>query len=104
MRRRWQWPGSGTGCAVRSAGIPSTACCIRHCAGLVVQALFDHQSPGYRDWRQFANHAVFLDSLNAYLYPAGAQTFGGTRFNFAAWALAHIPDDANPAWEEQIMP
>ena len=71
---------------------------------LVVQALFDHQSPGYRDWRQFANHATFLDALNAYLYPAGAQTFGGTRFDFAAWALAHVPDDANPAWEEQILP
>ena len=71
---------------------------------LVVQALFDHQSPGYRDWRQFANHAVFLDALNAYLYPAGAQTFGGTRFDFAAWTLANVPDDANPAWEEQILP
>ena len=71
---------------------------------LVVQTMFDHQSPGYRDWRQFANHAAFLDALNAYLYPAGAQTFGGTRFDFAAWALAHVPDDANPAWEEQILP
>lgn len=71
---------------------------------LVVQALFDHRAPGYRDWRQFANHGVFLDALNVYLDPAGAQTIAGARFNFAAWALAHIPDDAYPGWEEQIGP
>lgn len=71
---------------------------------LVVQALFTHHSPGYRDWRLFANHTLFLYALNTYLYPAGAQTFAGTRFNFAAWALAHIPDDDNPGWEEQIAP
>ncbi len=71
---------------------------------LIVQAMFNHQSPGYRDWRNFANHAAFLDAVVTYLYPAGAQTFAGTRFNFAAWALTHIPDDGNPAWEEQIGP
>lgn len=71
---------------------------------LIMQAMFNHQSPGYRDWRNFANRAAFFDAVGTYLYPAGAQTFAGTRFNFAAWALAHIPDDGNPAWEEQIGP
>ncbi len=66
--------------------------------------VFRQRAPGYRDWRQFANHGVFLDALNVYLDPAGAQTIAGARFNFAAWALAHIPDDAYPGWEEQIGP
>ena len=28
----------------------------------------------------------------------------GIGLDFAAWALAHVPDDANPAWEKQILP
>ncbi|WP_158308389.1 hypothetical protein [Thiocapsa marina] len=54
-----------------------------------------------------ANHAelnAFHDAVTAYLYPAAAQTFAGTSFNFAAWALAHIPDDGNRAWDERILP
>jgi hypothetical protein len=71
---------------------------------IVVQAMFDHRSPGYRDWRQFANQTAFHDAVTAYLYPASAQTFAGTAFNFAAWAVVHVPDDANRAWDEQIGP
>ncbi len=71
---------------------------------IVVQAMFDHRSPGYRDWRQFANQTTFHDAVTAYLYPASAQTFAGTAFNFAAWAVVHVPDDANRAWDERIGP
>ena len=71
---------------------------------IVVQAMFNHRSPGYRDWRLFANQTVFHDAVTAYLYPASAQTFAGTAFNFGAWAVAHVPDDANRAWDEQIGP
>ncbi|MBV5347259.1 hypothetical protein [Lamprocystis purpurea] len=71
---------------------------------IVVQAMFDHRSPGYRDWRQFANQTAFHDAVTAYLYPASVQIFANTAFNFAAWAVAHIPDDANRAWDEQIEP
>ena len=71
---------------------------------IVVQAMFDHRSPGYRDWRQFANQAVFHDAVTAYLYPASAQTFAGPAFNFGAWAVVHVPDDANRAWDEPIGP
>lgn len=71
---------------------------------IVVQAMFDHRSPGYRDWRQFANQGTFHDAVTAYLYPASVQTFAGTEFNFAAWAVAHVPDDANRAWDERIVP
>jgi hypothetical protein len=70
---------------------------------IVVQAMFDHRSPGYRDWRQFAGEAAFHDALTDYLYAASVQTFAGTAFNFAAWAVAHVPDDANRAWDERIM-
>ena len=71
---------------------------------IVVQAMFDHRSPGYRDWRQFADQTVFHDAVAAYLYPASAQTFAGTAFNFGAWAVAHVPDDANRGWDERIGP
>jgi hypothetical protein len=71
---------------------------------IVIQALFDHCSPGYRDWRLFANQTVFHDAVTAYLYPASAKTFAGTAFNFGAWAVAHVPDDANRAWDERIWP
>ncbi len=71
---------------------------------IVVLAMFDHRSPGYRDWRQFTSQPAFHDAVTAYLYPASAQTFAGTTFNFAAWVVAHIPDDANRAWDEQIVP
>ncbi len=69
---------------------------------IVVQDMFDHRAPGYRDWRQFANQNNFYDAVTAYLYPASIQTFNGTSFNFGAWAVAHVPDDNNRAWEEQI--
>ncbi|AUB81382.1 hypothetical protein [Candidatus Thiodictyon syntrophicum] len=69
---------------------------------IVLQSLFDHRSPGYRDWRQFAGQAAFHTAVTAYLYPASAQTFADTGFNFAAWAVAHVPDDANRAWDERI--
>ncbi len=69
---------------------------------VVVQSMFDHRAPGYRDWRQFANQNNFYDAVTAYLYPASIQTFNGTSFNFGAWAVAHVPDDNNRAWEEQI--
>jgi hypothetical protein len=71
---------------------------------IIVQSLFDHRSPGYRDWRLFANQTVFHDAVTAYLYPASAQTFAGTAFNFGAWAVAHVPNDANRAWDERIGP
>ena len=71
---------------------------------IVVQAMFDHRAPGYRDWRQFASQTNFHDAVTAYLYPASAQTFAGTAFNFGAWAVAHVPDDANRAWDERIGP
>lgn len=70
----------------------------------VVPAMFDHRSPGYCDWRQFANQAAFHDAVTAYLYPASARTFAGTAFNFAAWAVVHVADDANRAWDERIVP
>jgi hypothetical protein len=70
----------------------------------VVQAMFDHRAPGYRDWRQFANQQVFHDAVSAYLYPAGAQTFAGTTFSFGAWAVARVADDSNKAWEEHLGP
>lgn len=41
---------------------------------------------------------------NCLPYPASTQTFAGTVFNFAAWAVAHVPDDANRAWNERIGP
>ncbi|MCC7277292.1 MAG: hypothetical protein IT487_03115 [Chromatiaceae bacterium] len=69
---------------------------------IVVQDMFDHRAPGYRDWRQFANQNNFYDAVTAYLYPASIQIFNGTSFNFGAWAVAHVPDDNNRAWEEQI--
>ena len=69
---------------------------------IVVQAMFDHRSLGYRDWRQFADRTAFHDAVTAYLYPASAQIFANTAFNFAAWAVTHVPDDNNRAWEEQI--
>jgi hypothetical protein len=74
---------------------------LRRC---VVQAMFDRRSPGYRDWRNYAELNVFHDAVTAYLYPAAVQSFAGTSFNFAAWALAHIPDDGNRAWDERILP
>jgi hypothetical protein len=70
---------------------------------IVVQAIFSHRAPGYRDWRRFANLSDFHDAVTACLYPLSAQSFAGTAFNFAAWALAHVPDDANRAWEERIV-
>ncbi|MBP9602577.1 MAG: hypothetical protein KBE53_00640 [Chromatiaceae bacterium] len=69
---------------------------------IVVQAMFDHRSLGYRDWRQFADRTAFHDAVTAYLYPASAQIFANTAFNFGAWAVTHVPDDNNRAWEEQI--
>lgn len=69
---------------------------------IVIQDLFDHHAPGYRDWRQFANRQDFHDAVTAYLYPANAKFFAGTAFNFAEWALTHVPDDNNRAWDEQI--
>jgi hypothetical protein len=42
--------------------------------------------------------------VTAYLYPASAQTFAGIAFNFGAWAVAHVPDDANRTWDERIGP
>lgn len=71
---------------------------------IVVQAMFDHRAAGYRNWRSFAGQADFHDAVTTYLYPVSAQTFAGTAFNFAAWALAHVPDDANRAWVERIAP
>lgn len=71
---------------------------------IVVQAMFNHRSPGYRDWRQFAAKTVFYDAVTAYLHPAAQQTFNGTSFNFGAWAVTHVPDDSNRAWEERIGP
>ena len=71
---------------------------------VIVQARFDYLSPGYRDWRQFASEVDFHAAVTKYLYPASAQTFAGTNFNFAAWVLAHVPDDGNRAWEERIVP
>ncbi|WP_236848660.1 hypothetical protein [Candidatus Thiodictyon syntrophicum] len=70
---------------------------------IVVQAMFDHRAPGYRDWQQFASQTNFHDAVTAYLYPASAQTFVGTAFNFGAWAVAHVPDDANRAWDERAI-
>jgi hypothetical protein len=66
--------------------------------------MFDRRSPGYRDWRNYAELNAFHDAVTAYLYPAAVQSFAGTSFNFAAWALAHIPDDGNRAWDERILP
>lgn len=69
---------------------------------IVVNAMFDHRAPGYRDWRQFANPTTFHDAVTAYLHPASAQIFADTEFNFGAWVVAHVPDDSNHAWEERI--
>ena len=70
---------------------------------IVVRAMFDHRPPGYRDWRQFANAATFHSAVTDFLHPASTQLFAGTEFNFGRWALAHVADDANKAWEEKIQ-
>ena len=69
---------------------------------IVVRELFDQRAPGYRDWRNFANAAIFHDAVAAYVHPTGGQVFAGTSFNLGRWAVEHIADDKNKAWEEKI--
>lgn len=68
----------------------------------IVHARFDYRSPGYRDWRQFSTPANFHAAITDYLDPRSRGIFAGTDFNFARWALTHVPDDSNRAWEEMI--
>lgn len=71
---------------------------------IIVQAMFDHRAPGYRDWRQFAGLTAFQNAITAYVWPIASQVFAGTPLNFGAWMVTHVPDDRNRAWEERIAP
>lgn len=96
VAREWQWFRANSGGASSFGRIHPTL------GRIVVRALFDQRAPGYRDWRNYASAAAFDDAVTAYLLPASIQMFAGTKFNFGRWAVDHVPDDSNNAWEESI--
>jgi len=96
VAREWQWFRENAGGTTTFGRIHPTL------GRIVIRALFDQTAPGYRDWRNYANTAVFHDAVANYLFPASAQMFAGTTFNFGRWVVDHVADDGNNAWEERI--
>lgn len=69
---------------------------------IVVAEMFNHQSPGYCDWRLFAAQASFYNAVRDYLHPGAAQIFAGTDFDFGRWVAGNVLDDGNKAWIERV--
>jgi hypothetical protein len=70
---------------------------------IVIQAMFNHHSPGYSDWRLYMAKQDFHDAVSEHLlFPYCQSRLNHWGFNYGAWAINRIVDDKNPAWEERI--